>query len=170
MSEDFLFIDEEVYDAQSGDLIHTIGQSPVCDRGTKQWLLNARRYRVYSVSDSVMAATMELVTPHRSSTGTVQLTHATRVKVEQAEELITLLSDDSDGNSPPVALPMTSPLLNSLLPESGQKSPSPLSHPPPNICHQKCLRVVDSLRRIRASKGLETYLRHLIFTPLTSRR
>jgi hypothetical protein len=29
-----------------------------------------------------MAATMELVTPHRSSTGTVQLTHATRVKVE----------------------------------------------------------------------------------------
>jgi hypothetical protein len=31
MSEDFMFIDEEVYDAQSGDLIHTIGQSPVCD-------------------------------------------------------------------------------------------------------------------------------------------
>jgi hypothetical protein len=30
-SEDFMFIDEEVYDAQSRDLIHTIGQSPVCD-------------------------------------------------------------------------------------------------------------------------------------------
>jgi hypothetical protein len=25
MSEDFMFIDEEVYDAQSGDLVHTIG-------------------------------------------------------------------------------------------------------------------------------------------------
>jgi hypothetical protein len=25
LSEDFMFIDEEVYDAQSGDLIHTIG-------------------------------------------------------------------------------------------------------------------------------------------------
>jgi hypothetical protein len=25
MSEDFMFIDEEVYDAHSGDLIHTIG-------------------------------------------------------------------------------------------------------------------------------------------------
>jgi hypothetical protein len=25
MNEDFMFIDEEVYDAQSGDLIHTIG-------------------------------------------------------------------------------------------------------------------------------------------------
>jgi hypothetical protein len=45
MSEDFMFIDEEVYDAQSGDLIHTIGQSPVCDGDTKQWLLNAGRYR-----------------------------------------------------------------------------------------------------------------------------
>jgi hypothetical protein len=96
-----------------------------------------------------MAATTELVTSHRSSTGTVQLTHATRVKVEQAEELITILSDDSDGNFPLVPLPMTSPLLNSALPESGQKSPSPLSHPPPNVCRQECLSVVDSLRRIR---------------------
>jgi hypothetical protein len=88
------------------------------------------------VSDSVMAATTELVTPHRSSTGTVQLTHATRVKVEQAKELITILNDDSNGKSPPVPLPMTSPLLNSPLLESGQKSPSPLSHPPPNVCRQ----------------------------------
>jgi hypothetical protein len=71
MSEDFMFIDEEVYDAQSGDLIHTIGQFPVCDGDTKQCLLNAGRYRVYGVSDSVMAASTELVIPHRSSTGTV---------------------------------------------------------------------------------------------------
>jgi hypothetical protein len=97
-----------------------------------------------------MAATTELVTPHRSSIGTVQLTHATWVKVEHAQELITLLSDDSDGNSPLVALPMTSPLLNSPLPESSQKSPSPLNHPPPHVCHQKCLSVVDSLKRILA--------------------
>jgi hypothetical protein len=109
MSEDFMFIDEEVYDAQSGDLIHTIGQSPVCDGDTKQWLLNAGRYRVYGVSDSVMAASTKLVTPHRSSTGTVQLTPITRVKVEHAEELITILSDDSDGNSPVVASPIGSP-------------------------------------------------------------
>jgi hypothetical protein len=95
-----------------------------------------------------MVATTELVTPHRSSTGTVQLTHATRVKVEQAEELITILSVDSDGNSPPVALPMTSPLLNSPLLESGQNSPFPLNYPPPNVYRQECLSVVDSLRRI----------------------
>jgi hypothetical protein len=118
----------------------------------------------------VMAATTELVTPHRSSTGTVQLTHATRVKVEQAEELITILSDDSDGNSPPVPLPMTSPLLNSPLPESGQKSPSLLSHPPPNVCRQECLSVVDSLRRIRASKGVRNVFKTLDFDNLDIQR
>ena len=68
-----MFIDEEVYDAQSGDLIHTIGQSPVCEGDTKQWLLNAERCQVYGVSDLVMAASTELVTPHHSSTRTVQL-------------------------------------------------------------------------------------------------
>jgi hypothetical protein len=116
MSEEFMFIDEEVYDAHSLDLIHTIGQSPICDEASKHWLLNARKYRVYGVSDSVMAASTELVTPHRSSTGTVQLATPTRVKVEHAQELITILSDDSDGNSPIIALPMTSPLVSSPLP------------------------------------------------------
>jgi hypothetical protein len=51
LSEDFMFIDEEVYDVHSGDLIHTIGQSPECDRDTKQWLLKAGRYLVYGMSD-----------------------------------------------------------------------------------------------------------------------
>jgi hypothetical protein len=143
-----MFIDEEVYDAQSGDLIHTIGQSPVCDGDTKQWLLNAGRYRVYGVSDSVMAASTELVTPHRSSTGIVQLTPVTRVKVEHAEELITILSDDSNGNSPVLASPIRSPLINSSLPESSQKSPILLSHPSPQVGNEKSISVVDSLRRI----------------------
>jgi hypothetical protein len=169
LNEDFMFIDKEVY-VQSGDLIHTIGQSPGSDGASKQWLLNVGRYRVYGMSDSVMAATTELVTPHRSSTGTVQLTHATRVKVEQAEELINIFSDDSDGNSPPVALSMTSPLFNSPLPESGQKSPSPLSHPPPNVCSQNCLSILDSLRRIRASKGVRNVFKTLDFDTLDIQR
>jgi hypothetical protein len=119
-SDEFMYIDEEIYDAQSGDLIQTIGQSLVCDRDSKQWLLNAGRYRVYGVSDSVMATSTEQVTPHHNSIGTVQLTPATRVKVEHAEEVIIILSDDSDGNSPAVASPIISPLVNCALPESSQ--------------------------------------------------
>jgi hypothetical protein len=60
------------------------------------------------VSESMMAASTELVTPHRSSTGTVQLTPATQVKVEKGDDLITILSDDSDGNAPTVAPPIKS--------------------------------------------------------------
>jgi hypothetical protein len=170
MGEDFMFIDEEVYDAQSGDLIHTIGQSPVCDGDTKQWLLNAGRYRVYGVSDSVMAASTELVTPHRSSTGTVQLTLVTRVKVEHAEELITILSDDSDGNSPAVASPTGSPLINSSLPESSQKSLILLSRPSPQVGNEMTISIVDSLRRIRASKGVRNVFKTLDFDTLDFQR
>jgi hypothetical protein len=113
-----------------------------------------------------MATSSELVTSHRSSIGTVQLTPPIRVKVEHAEELITILSDDSDGNSPTVALPMTSPLVNSPLPESSQKSPITLSHPPPHVGPQKSLSIVDSLKRIRYSKGTRNVFKTLNFDSL----
>jgi hypothetical protein len=108
LSKEFMYIDEEVFGTHSGELIHTIGQSPVCDGDSKHWLLKSRRFRVYGVSESMMAASTELVTPHRSSTGTVQLTPATQVKVEKGDDLITILSDDSDGNAPTVAPPIKS--------------------------------------------------------------
>jgi hypothetical protein len=99
-------------------------------------LLRPGRFRVYGVSESMMAASTELVTPHRSSTAIVQLTPSTRVKVEHAEELITILNDDSDGNSPAVASPIRSPLVNSSVPDSSQRSPIPLSHPLPSVATQ----------------------------------
>jgi hypothetical protein len=133
LSEDFKFLDEEVYDTQSGNLINTIEQSPVYDGDSKEWLLRPGRYHVYGVSESVMVASIKLVTPHRSSTGTAQLIPATRVKVEHAEELITILSDDSDGNSPTIASPIRSPLVNCSLPESSQRSPIPLNQPAPTL-------------------------------------
>jgi hypothetical protein len=39
-----MFIDEEVYDALSRNLINTIEQSPVCDGDSKQWLLRPGRF------------------------------------------------------------------------------------------------------------------------------
>jgi hypothetical protein len=170
LSEDFMFIDEEVYDTQSGSLINTIEQSPVCNGHSKEWLLRPGRFLVYGVSQSVMAASTELVTPHQSSTGTVQLTPATRVKVEHHEELITILSDDLDGNSSTVESPNRSPLVNSSLPDSNQKSPISLSHPAPHVGHQKSLSVVDSLKRIQASKGIRNVFKTLDFGNLDIQR
>jgi hypothetical protein len=81
------------------------------------------------MSDLVMAASTELVTPNHSSTGTVQLTPAIRVKVEKDEEFITILSDDLDGNSPPGAPPNRSPLVDSSLQESFERTHTPNSLP-----------------------------------------
>jgi hypothetical protein len=117
-----------------------------------------------------MAASTELVAPHHSSTGTVQLAPVTRVKVEHAEELITILNDDSDGNSPVVASPIRSPLVNSSLPESSQKSPILLSHPSPQVGHENSLCIVDSLKRIRASKGVRNVFKTLDFDNLDIQR
>jgi hypothetical protein len=165
-----MFIDEEVYDAQSEDLIHTIYKSPVCHGDTKQWLLNASRYRIYGVIDSVMAASMELVTPHRSSTGTIQLTPATRAKVEHAEELITIISDDSDENSLAVPSPIRSPFVNCSHPKSSQRSANPLSHLGSHVVHLTSLSIVDSLKRIRASKGVRNVFKTLDFDTLDIQR
>jgi hypothetical protein len=163
LSEDFMFLDEEVYDALSGDLINTIEQPPICDGDSKHWLLKHGKYRVYGVRDSVMAASTELVTPHRSSTGTVQLTPISRVKVEQGAKFITILSDDSDGNLPTVPPPHRSPLNISTPPDSMKRTPT-------RITHEKCLSVVDLLKRPWVSKGARNAFRNLDYDSLDIRR
>jgi hypothetical protein len=155
LTERFIYVDEEVYDAHSRDLMYTIGQSLECDGDSKQWLLKPGRYRVYGVSELVMATSTELITPHRSSTDTVQLTLATRVKIEHAEELITILSDDSDGNSPAVAPRIASPLVNSSLPGSSHRSPI-------NTVFVK-MRQFHSLK-IRTALNLVPFVSHYIET------
>jgi hypothetical protein len=65
---------------------------------------------------------------------------------------------------------MTSPLVSSPLPESSQKSPIPLSHVPPHIVHLTSLSVVDSLKRIRASKGVRNVFKTLDFDSLDIQR
>jgi hypothetical protein len=169
-SEDFMFIDEEVFDALSGDLINTIEQPPVCDGDSKHWLLKHGKYRVYSASDSIMAASTELVTPHHSSTGTVQLTPVSWMKVEQGAQVITILSDDSNGNSPVVPPPDRSPLIISTLPDSMKRTPTPITHPPCQVGYQKCQSVVDLLKRPWASKGVRNAFRNLNYDTLDIRR
>jgi hypothetical protein len=169
-SENFMFVDEEVYDALSGDLINTIEQPPVCDGDSKHWLLKHGKYKVYGISDSVMAASTELVTPHRSSTGTVRLTPVSRVKIEQGAQVITILSDDSDENSPAVRSPIRSPLIISTPPDSMKRTPTPITHPPCQVGYQKCQSVVDLLKRPWVSKGARNAFRNLNYDTLDIRR
>jgi hypothetical protein len=114
----------------------------------------------------MMAAFTGLVTSHRSSTSTIQLTPATRVKVEKDEELITILNDDSDGNLPAVVPPNGSPLVNSSLQNSIERTPTLINNPPPYIGYQQSLSVVDSLKRLQASKRARNAFRSLEYNNL----
>jgi hypothetical protein len=165
-NEEFMFIDEEVFNAYSGDLIHTIGKSLVSDRSSKQWLLKPGRFRVYGMNELVMATSTELVTPHWSSTYPIQPNLPSRVKVEQHEELITILSDDSDGNSPMPAAPIRPLLVDTQVPDSPERTPIFISPSAPHIGHQQPLSVVDSLKKLRASKDARNAFRSLNYDVL----
>jgi hypothetical protein len=117
-----------------------------------------------------MAASTELVTPHRSSTGTVRLTPVSRVKIEQGAQVITILSDDSDENSPAVRSPIRSPLIISTPPDSMKRTPTPITHPPCQVGYQKCQSVVDLLKRPWVSKGARNAFRNLNYDTLDIRR
>ena len=107
---------------------------------------------------------------HRSSPSPAQLTPATVVKLEQDDELITILSEDSDGNSPKRVLPSVSPLVDRTLSKSSQKSPSSRSHPPPHIVCQRSTCIVDALKRIQAMKGVRNVFKTLHFDTLDIQR
>jgi hypothetical protein len=75
LNKDSLHIDEEVYDSVS----HTIGQLLVCNGDGKHWLLGPWRFRLYGLSESVMAATTILATPLSSPSCTIQTSLNSRV-------------------------------------------------------------------------------------------
>ena len=76
-----LQIDKEVFDQVSGDVTHTIGQIPMCNRDGKHWLLRPGKFRLYGLSESNMAASIELATPLRSSSCTNHTLLSSKVKV-----------------------------------------------------------------------------------------
>jgi hypothetical protein len=110
-----------------------------------------------------MAASTELVIPHRSSTGTVHLTPVSWIKV-------TILSDDSNENSSVVAPPIKSLLVSSTHPNSIERTPTPISYPPFHVGHHQSLNVVDSLKGLRASKGARNAFRSLNYDSLHIQR
>jgi hypothetical protein len=95
-----LHIDEEVFYSVFGDVSHTIGQILVCNGDGKHWLLRLGRFKLYGLSESTMAASIELAPFLRSPSFTNRTPESSRVKVEPGVESITILSDNSDVSSP----------------------------------------------------------------------
>jgi hypothetical protein len=123
LNKDSLYIDKEVYDSVNGELSHTIGQLPVCNGDGKHWLLGPGRFRLYGLSESVMAATTILATPLSLPSCTIQTPLTSRMKVEPGLHPVTILSDDSDMSSPVQATPSKTPLQISPLHDLPCESP-----------------------------------------------
>jgi hypothetical protein len=77
----------------------------VCNGDGKHWLLRPGRFKLYGLSESTMAGSIELATPLRSPSCTNRTPLSSREKIEPGTESITILSDDSDMSSPQDAMP-----------------------------------------------------------------
>jgi hypothetical protein len=148
---DFLHIDEEVFDSVTGNLSHTVGQLPVCNGDGKQWLLGPGRFRLYGLSESVMAASIGLATPLSSPSCTIQIPLTSKIKVEPGLQSITILSDDSNMCSPLQATPTktffwTSPSLDPSIESLVCKSKT-FSH----LGQTQPSNILDYLKKLRAS-------------------
>ena len=115
--EDTIIVDEEIFDIVTSKLTHTLGRVPQRDENNNLfWTLHPGSYRIYGLTDSQMAASIEILTPRNSSTCTIQtpLPRDVKVKVEPGLETpivenvrfqsVITLSSDEEG-SPTQALP-----------------------------------------------------------------
>jgi hypothetical protein len=75
-----------------------------------------------------------------------------------------------DGNSLAVPPPDRSPLIISTPPDSMKRTPTSITHPPRYVGHQKCLSVVDVLKRPWVAKGARNAFRSLDYDSLDIRR
>jgi hypothetical protein len=66
--EDTIIVDEDIFDAVTLELTHTLGQVSQRDENNNLfWSLHPGSYRVYGLTDSQMAASTEILTPRESS-------------------------------------------------------------------------------------------------------
>jgi len=93
-----IFVEEEVFDDQTGVVSHAIRQTRVENDVGAFWLLKPGKYRVYGVSESMFDCSTELLTPRESSTVSIERPVLSKVKIEPGLNTIYELSDDSDGD------------------------------------------------------------------------
>ena len=148
-----LHIDEEVFDLASDAVTHTIGQIPVCNGNGKHWLLRPSRFRLYGLSKSTMATSIELAPSLRSPSFTNRTPVSSIVKEEPGMESVTILSDDSDVSSPQDATPNICRFGNSPSHDVPNDSPACTSQTVFRLGLQSHSSVFDCLKKLRFSKG-----------------
>ena len=89
---------EEVFDDQTGLVLHGVRQNRGENDIASLWLLKPGKYRVYGVSESEFMCSTKLLTTRESSTVSIERPLLSRVKIEPGLKTIYELNDDSDGD------------------------------------------------------------------------
>jgi hypothetical protein len=138
---------------------HTIGLIPICNGDGKHWLLRPRRFRLYGLSESTMAASTKLAPSLRSPSCTNHTSLSSRVKLEPGVESITILSDDSDVSSPQDAMPMKCRSESLPSHDVTNESPACMSQTILQSGLQSQCSVLDYLKRLRFTKDSRNALK-----------
>ena len=96
MIPDSIFLDQNIYDPDSGVLSHTIGQTSTPTTTGRTWRLLPGKFSAYGLKVSAQGKSEELRHMQPSSSSLRTATVLKDVKVERNDVDITLLSDDSD--------------------------------------------------------------------------
>ena len=96
MIPESIYIDQNIYDPESGALSHTIGQSPTPSGTGRTWRLVPGKFIAYGLKVPVNADSEDLCQLQPSSSSFQTAPILKDVKVEHTEVHITLLSDDSN--------------------------------------------------------------------------
>jgi hypothetical protein len=114
---------------------------------------------LYGLSESTMAASIELATPLRSPSCTNHIPLSSRVKVKPGMESITILSNDSDVSSPQDAIPTKCRSRNLPSQDVPNESPACTSQTVLQLGLQSQNSIVGCLKRLRAIKGSRNSLK-----------
>ena len=125
-----IHVDEEIFLSESGVLSHTIGQIPVSVGKDVVWNLKQGKYMAYGVRTLDHIPSKDRKTFNRSSSSSFRTPSPSHVKIEPSVNNVTLLSSDSDADSPEVIANLETPSFLPTLPihTTPQHVPSKRSH------------------------------------------
>ena len=151
-----IHVDEEIFLSDSGLLNYTIVHIPVTVGEDVVWNLKQGKYMAYGVRTFDRIPSKDRVTFNRSSSSSFRTPSPSHVKIEPSVDNVTLLSSDSDPNSPEVIANVDTPSVVPTLPihTTPQHVPSERSH----IQDKPISSIIECLKGLRQLKGSRNVL------------
>jgi len=173
--EESHYVEEEIFDSTSGALSHAIGQLSLVNDEGKFWLLKPSKFRAYGLTDSLLNASTDVLTPRESSTISVPTPMVSRIKVESGLHTIYQLSDDSDNET--VRIPQGPD-------HSSAKSPLPSTvkhqESTPDVIQSRSTEVatpsfegvsiLHRLKKLGARKRSKNFLSHIDYSTIRTQQ